>query len=193
MRLKIAFYKPLSDGEEPWINRLTEFVSGKFVHAELVFNDNYSCSIYQNETVFLKKKSFGRDNWTFKSVPVSPAQLQQIRVFCEKQQRDKKPFNKTGLILCTTPFPRKTDQSCFFCSELIICAFQNVGLMTELDSSMTTPSDLYNFLNQQNCAITESAVMKERLNNKQIKFAGVNTKKKSKKSKHKKIRFNFKK
>ncbi len=195
VKLRVAFYKPQNDGLEPFINRLTEFISGKFVHCELVFPSNESCSIYQGEQVFIKKKTFGRDSWIFKSVSVSERQHVLIRAFCNKQKRLQVGFNKSGLIRCTTPFPRSTDQSCWFCSELIISALQAGGMCKNIDSSMTTPTALFEYLQSKDSTLHGSAVLNERADKKGMQFKGVNYKKKSRKAKPKKklgLRFTLK-
>lgn len=194
-KIRIAFYKASSD--EPWINRLTQMLTGDLVHCEIVFSDNnnksIACSIYQGETVFMKAKTFGRDSWTFKSISLTEKQIQTIKTFCEEQVKKQIPFNKNGLIRCTTPFPRATDGLAWFCSELVVSALQLVDICKDLDPSMTTPSMLFTYLRNKDCTINESAVFDRRIKEKGLRFASVKTTADSAKiPKHKKKRLKFK-
>ena len=148
-QLSVAFYRGSSN--EPLINRITQMWTGDFVHCELVFVDpksgrNMACGVWQDETVFLRPKTFGRDTWTWRTIDLPEVDLQKARAFCQKQATNNCPFNKSGLVRCTTPFPRPTCGSVWFCSELGVSALQQAGLLLDLMPSATTPTDLYELL-----------------------------------------------
>jgi len=189
--LTVAFYRPEGDNE-PLINRLTSFLTGQFVHCELLFRDpstgrqNLASGVWQGELVFLKTKTFGRTSWSFKNIQITSKQADTMREFCANAAQKKTPFNKLGLLRCCTPFPRPTDHTCYFCSELAICAFQSAGLFESAIASMVTPSGLYDMLNDFNSHSTATPLLQERIQRKGLKFAfaGQNAAAKSVKKQH---------
>ena len=73
-----------------------------------------------------------------------------------------KLFNKSGYYRAITPFPRKTDHTRYFCSELTVAAFQSIGYFKDLNPCSTTPSDLYNYLLDKGYRFSPSPRWKER-------------------------------
>lgn len=148
--VSIAFYKGESN-DTSIINRITKLLTGDFVHCEIVFSEtavgnNLACGIWQGENVFYRKKTFGRKNWVFKKIRLSKEQVAKIKNFCKEMAENKIPFNYAGFLRAMTAYPRFTDKTCFFCSELIITAFHEAGLMLDVDSSCTTPTMLYQYI-----------------------------------------------
>lgn len=179
-QLSVAFYR--GTAHEPLINRITQWWTGQFVHCELVFVDpntgrNVACGVWQDETVFLRPKTFGRDTWSWRTISVSEKAINKIKQFCKEQADGDKPFNKSGLIRCTSPFPRPTDGSQWFCSELAVTALQNVGLFPDIIASATTPTELYHLLGNLGSSSYQggSVMMEQRISNKGLKFMGAMT------------------
>jgi len=176
-QISVAFYR--GTAHEPLINRVTQWWTGQFVHCELVFVDpnsgrNLACGVWQDETVFLRPKTFGRDTWSWRTISVPEKSINTIKQFCKVQADGGKGFNKAGLIRCTTPFPRPTDESQWFCSELAVTALQKVGLFPEIIASATTPTELYNLLGNlgSNSFQGGSVMMNQRISTKGLKFMG---------------------
>lgn len=171
-----AFYRP-EGSNEPMINQLTQWLTGKFVHVELLFVDpstgkqNLASGVWQNETVFFRRKTFGRTSWSFKSVQVTRKQATQMREFCAEAAAKKIPFNRMGLLRCCTSFPRTTDHTCYFCSELAVCAFQNAGLYMTAIPSIVTPTHLWELLNNQNHHAAASPLVNDRINKNGLSLA----------------------
>jgi len=173
--LCVAFYRP--EGEnEPFINRATSWITGQFVHCELLFRDpktgrqNLASSIWQQEAVFYRNKTFGRTSWTFKNIQIPSAQADKMREFCSDAAQKNIPFNKIGLLRCCTPWPRATDHTCYFCSEYLICAFQAAGLFMHAIPSVVTPSGLFDMLRDFNEHATGTPLLGERIQKKGLKF-----------------------
>jgi len=176
-QLSVAFYRGTNN--EPLINRVTQWWTGQFVHCELVFVDpntgkNMACGVWQGETVFLRPKTFGRDTWSWKTISVPEASIAKIKQFCQIQANGNKAFNKAGLLRCTTPFPRPTDGTQWFCSELAVTALQNVGLFPEVVASATTPTELYTLLGSLGSSSYQggSVMMNQRISTKGLSFMG---------------------
>ena len=144
------------------------------MHCELVFvepnGENLACGVWQGETVFLRPKTFGKDCWVWRSIRVSQAQMEIVKKWCRKQARKNIPFNKYGLIRCTTPFPRPTDGTCWFCSELCVAALQQIGLFEGEIPSAVTPSYLYKLLSEMDSYANASPLVSQRIANRKLKF-----------------------
>lgn len=174
--VRVAFYRP-TDPNEPLINRITSYLTGKFVHVELVFWDdrtkkqNLASSVWQNETVFFKRKTFGRTSWSFKSIQLPVKQVAAMKNFCQECATKSIPFNKMGLIRCVTPFPRPTCHTTYFCSEYVVVAFQKAGLFKTAIPSIVTPSNLWDMLDKMNQMSDASPLMQERINQKGLNFS----------------------
>lgn len=174
----MAFYRGTNN--EPLINRMTQWWTGDFVHCELVFVDprtgrNVACGVWQDETVFLRPKTFGRDTWTWRSIDMSEESLRAVRAFCKLQADSHCPFNKAGLIRCTTPFPRATCGKAWFCSELAVTALQQTGLLPNIVASATTPTDLYAMLGSLGSASYQGGtpLLASRIQSKGLTFTGI--------------------
>ena len=176
--LSVAFYRGTSN--EPLINRVTAMWTGPFVHCELVFVDpktgrNVACGVWQDETVFLRPKTFGRDTWSWRTITISDENLKTVRAFCKAQADANCPFNKAGLVRCTTPFPRPTCGKAWFCSELAVAALQSIGLLDDIVCSATTPTDLYQMLGSLGSQSFQggSAMLGQRIRSKGLTFNGI--------------------
>jgi len=173
----VAFYRPES-ATEPWINKLTAYWTGEFSHCEVVFlspqtkRHTLAASVYQGEKCFFKEKTFGRTSWSFRRITLTTTQVNAMKAYVREQARAEKPFNTIGLVRCVTAFPRTTDETCFFCSELVICAFQKAGVFCATMPSMVTPSALFKMLDEVgDTRMDGSPFMAERINQKGLSFS----------------------
>lgn len=159
---------------EPLINRITSLWTGPYMHCEVVFPQadgrNLACGVWQGETVFLRHKTFGKDCWVWRSLKLSPQKVNTIKRFCKTQADNNIPFNKSGLLRCTTPFPRPSDGKAWFCSELCVAALQTVGLFTNEVPSAVTPSYLYTLLGTVDSYASASLLVNQRIASKSLRF-----------------------
>lgn len=117
-------------------------------HVELRFSNGESFSIYQNETVFLKKR--GYSNTRYEIMPLTKIDAnQEALMYSFAQKQVGKPFNSSGLRRAWLPslLRRATDGSeangCWFCSELITSTLQRAGLVAGLQANGSSPNALY--------------------------------------------------
>ena len=170
--VSFVFYTGMGDSE-PWINRMTSVLTGKFMHCEVVFtgaragqNQNrqpLACGIWQNECVFLRPRTFGKDCWVWRSVKLSKRDVDKMFRFCKTQADNKIPFNRAGFLRCISPFPRPTDGKQWFCSELCMAALQEVGLFANEIPSAVTPTYLHELLATLDSYASESPHVEERI------------------------------
>ena len=175
-KITLAFYRPEGNNEH-WINKVAQVISGEFTHVEMVFRDpktgknNLAVFIYQGETCGFRPKTYGRTSWSFKSVQVSVEQAKKMRDFAKKQADNNIPFNKFGLIRAATSFPRPTDGTCWFCSELVVATFQEARIFMTAIPSTVSPTDLWNMLSQLNTHSEASPLMNERISKTGLSFS----------------------
>ena len=151
MRVSVAFYRGSDNSaEEPWLNVMAKIFTGEFVHCELVFDDpctgahTLACSVWQNETVFLRPKKFGRTNWIHVELILPDISVRTMKAWCTEQIG--KPFNTSGFYRCITPFPRYSNGDSWFCSELVVTALKEAGYLETAIPSTCTPTYLYKML-----------------------------------------------
>jgi hypothetical protein len=152
VQLYLLFYKPASD--DPFLNRFVAFFDSPFCHVEMAIpikvgeepwdRTMMGSSIYQNQTVFYKPKTYERDGYVSFSIEVSVAQLYKIKSFCRNHTRNMTPFNIYAMYAAYLPI-QLVETEGTFCSKHVTQALQhaNVELVEGINASLTTPSMLY--------------------------------------------------
>lgn len=141
MRMLVCFLSADSDLMSTHIlNKAAAYVSGDtnpMIHTEILFVDQSNradvvgraCSIHYGGKVFLENKRFSRNQWRFRSVSCSDAQVKAALQFC--QSKVGEPFNKLGYFLNPVCAPRRLRDDSWFCSEIVAGALQAAGLDVE--------------------------------------------------------------
>ena len=151
----LLFYKPTS--QDPLQNRLVSYFDGPFCHVEMAIPDRYGddpsqkvmwgSSIYQNEPVFYKQKTYRRDGYVSIAIEVTMQQLQTVRQFCMYHAAQQTPFSVAAMYAAYLPFQLiETDAT--FCSKHVAHALQAAGIsaVEGINPALTTPSLLYRSL-----------------------------------------------
>lgn len=146
--LALIFYKVAPD-EESLVNRAAACLTGNdgMSHVELRFRNGESLSIFQEETVFLKKRGYSNPNYRIVDLNVSTSSEQRMYNFARLQVG--KRFNRRGLYLALLPWPFRpksvghTTNGRWFCSELIVTTLQQGGMLTTVDCSSASPNSIY--------------------------------------------------
>jgi len=139
--------------EESTVNRAAACLTGSdgMSHVELRFRCGESLSIFQQETVFLKKRGYSNPNYRIVDLNVSPSSESQMYSFARLQVG--KRFNKSGLYLALLPWPLRPASSGhqadgrWFCSELIVRTLQAGGMLTTVDATAASPNSIYRAVN----------------------------------------------
>ena len=167
----LLFYKPKEN--DPFMNKLVAHFSPPFCHVELAFPerfgdepwqcDIYGSSIFQDETVFYKKKTYLRDGYVCLTIEVSRAQQYRIKNYCKQQAAMGVPFNRWAMYGSYLPVFRSEHGT--FCSKYIACALQHGGVVDPaiMDPARTTPSGLYAFLSDKIIAVPIVQVVPARM------------------------------
>jgi hypothetical protein len=180
-QIYLLFYKPTSD--DPFQNKIVAHFDGPFCHVELAFPNKcgeepwertvYGSSIYQDESVFFKPKTYKRDGYVSYAIEVSTAQYHKIKSYCRDQMQRKVGFSKLAMYASYLPFQIYYNSNGTFCSKHCTSALQHAGveLVATLNPNLTTPSRLYRYL-MKSAPITQ--VVPAKLNIQNIKNCSTN-------------------
>ena len=150
VQVYVLFYRPTNT--DPLLNRLVAFWDGPFCHCEMAFPERvgeepwdrvvWGSSIYQQETVFFKPKTYKRDGYMSIALEVTTAQMYRIRAFCRMHADRGTAFNIRAMYAAYLPFQViHTEET--FCSKHVAEALQSAGLLDGLNPALMTPSRLY--------------------------------------------------
>ena len=158
VQIYLLFYRPTR--YDPFQNRLVSLFDGPFCHVEMAIPDRFGeepwertvwgSSIYQDEAVFFKQKTYRRDGYVSIAIEVTVAQLYRIRAFCREHAARQTPFSLLAMYAAYLPF-QVVDTEATFCSKHVTHALQAGGIraVEALNASLTTPSKLYHTLKRQ--------------------------------------------
>ncbi len=137
------------------VNYVTTLCNGNgsdVFHVQVLFWDararayvTYSVNASVGHVHASDTKQFTARGWTFTRCPVTPAQAQVMRAFCVAQLG--RPFNAAGLYWLHV-WPRASDGSAWFCSELCAAALLRAGLLPAraVEPGAVSPAALYALL-----------------------------------------------
>ena len=152
VQVYLLFYKPTR--MDPLLNRLVAYVDGPFSHVEMAVPDRYGeepwermvwgSSIYQNEPVFFKQKTYKRDGYVSIAIEVTVPQMHKLRSFCRVHADRETPFSLMGMYAAYLPFQLVHTEGTF-CSKHVAQALQYAGVpaLEGVNPALTTPSTLY--------------------------------------------------
>lgn len=145
-KVTVAFLRGGGQSDHHSMNKVTRILTGQYIHCELVFDNNIACSILYGQTVHYGSKEFSRDEWVFRSTMMEKTKVRTMREFCRAEAKENRPFNNWGFYRAITPFPRHTDGTCWFCSELCTWAFQLAGVWPKALACTVSPSELLDMM-----------------------------------------------
>tara|TARA_B110000196_G_scaffold318578_1_gene334297 strand:+ start:1432 stop:2043 length:612 start_codon:yes stop_codon:yes gene_type:complete len=177
--IKVAFLTGSTKTDVDKVNYWTRVLTGDYIHCEIVFKDhksgkhNLSCSIVYGRSTYMEVRDFSRDEWSFVKVTVTKHEYHRIKRWCEDQVKAEIPFNSWGFYRAITPFPRSTDGTCWFCSEMVCTAFQQIGHFKGAVASTMSPTDLKEMMEKEfSVSVDMSPNVEARIKTKGLRFGG---------------------
>ena len=171
--LTIAFLRPGPE-EKDWVNNLVAKVSEHGVsHAELVFEDGMSYSIFAGQNLYFKPRTFSNPDYELISLSVSHAEYVSAYNFCQETSGYTIGFTDAGMVACYFQ-PRRcpcinTGSSVYvgytFCSKAITEALKHADVpeVEHLIPCTTSPATLYNAMRDSNRKVLCSVPYKREL------------------------------
>jgi len=152
----LLFYKPPAD--DPFMNRVVAWLDGPYCHCEIAFIPAaaqqgglqiLASSIYADEPVFLKNRTFSNTQYDSITLTVKPWQVHKMLQFCRDAVERKQGFDTWGFYTCMLPgsgfFFQSGGRDVTFCSKFVAECLQH-GDVCEFKSLMPTqctPSALH--------------------------------------------------
>lgn len=153
--LTLAFLHDSGEPDEPWMNRLTAFVSKyKVYHVELGFEDGNHFSIMHGGCVTFRIKTLDNPLYEIISLQVTDEQYMRCYGLCVNLTKQKIAYDDWGvwglyMYKCTSVCIPQSPEDVLaepktFCSKIVTAVLQqvNVSEVQHLHPSTTTPSDL---------------------------------------------------
>ena len=142
--VRLCFYEPRNSEEEPWINHLVAYFGKHYVsHVEIQFEDEMAASIYAQEEVFFRKRSYANPCYRIKAFTISSQSYDLMYKFCASSASRHVGFS--NLKMCLGPlFGYKGSSDLTFCSEFVTQTLQVGGVPFAMvtDAHKNTPSAL---------------------------------------------------
>lgn len=142
----VHFYRP-GPGDH-WLNHAVTKVSPPYSHCDLQFDNQVATSIYQNETVYMQRKTFSRLNYDCISLTLNEAEYARVFNFCLDAHQRKVGFDLLGMMCSTLPVGVRSPPHVTFCSRYVLEALQQSGHggFAGHCALTMTPSNLYRIL-----------------------------------------------
>lgn len=120
----------------------------KYCHVELVISDlpnnlgEFECfSAHLQEGVRYAWLNLSPNEWDLIELPEF-GQADRLKLIDWCDEHDGIKYDLTGALAFKLPW-RRADDAKWFCSEIVLSALQQVGLLTFVDASITSPNLLY--------------------------------------------------
>ena len=154
--INLAFLHDSGEPDEPWMNRLTAFVSkNKVFHVELGFEDQNHFSIMHGGCVTFRQKTLDNPCYEIVSLAVTGEQYLKLYVLCSQLAKRNITYDDWGvwalyMYKCTPPICSCCTKGAYieepktFCSKIVTAVLQTVDVVEvqHLYPPTTTPSDL---------------------------------------------------
>lgn len=161
-KVRLCFYEPRGESE-PWINRLAAFSGKHFVsHVEILFEDDSAASIFAEETVFFRQRTYSNPYYRIKMFLVTNSTYWLMYDYAWGCSQRQVCFSNTKMLCgpwfgCTNWCPDST-----FCSEFVTHTLQVGGVdwAMKLDAGRITPSQLLDRMNHNETTCFDSTAFK---------------------------------
>ena len=144
MKVRLCFYEPRAENEH-WLNRLVAWSGKNFVsHVEILFEDNMAASIFADDTVFFRERSYANPYYRIKMFLVSPTSYWLMYNYAKSCAERQIPFSNTKMI-CGPLIGFSGGADATFCSEFVTHTLQvgGVSFAMKMDATRSTPSILF--------------------------------------------------
>jgi hypothetical protein len=146
--IRLCFYEPRAANEH-WLNRLVASVGTHYVsHVEIMFEDDMAASIFADETVFFRKRSYANPYYRIKAFTVPFKSYDLMYQFAKRSSEQQKGFSNAKMF-CGPILGYRGSSDNTFCSEFVTNTLQvgGVGFAMKMDAGRSTPSALLGHMN----------------------------------------------
>ena len=146
--IRLCFYEPRAANEH-WLNRLVASVGSHYVsHVEIMFEDDMAASIFADEAVFFRKRSYANPYYRIKAFTVSSKSYDLMYAFAQRCAQQQKGFSNAKMF-CGPIVGYRGSSDSTFCSEFVTHTLQvgGVPFAMKMDAGRSTPSALLGHMN----------------------------------------------
>jgi hypothetical protein len=159
--VRLCFYEPRAENEH-WLNRLVASVGNHYVsHVEIMFEDDMAASIFADETVFFRKRSYANPYYRIKAFTVGSKSYDQMYRFAQSCSEQQKSFSNAKMF-CGPICGYRGSSDNTFCSEFVTHTLQVGGIpfAMRMDAGRSTPSALLGHMNAIETVCFDSTAFK---------------------------------
>jgi hypothetical protein len=162
MKVRLCFYEPRGENEH-WLNRLVASMGKHYVsHVEILFEDDNAASIFADETVFFRKRTYSNPYYRIKMFLVSPTSYWLMYNYAKSCSEKQISFSNAKMFC--GPFGGYSCGSAdtTFCSEFVTHTLQvgGVDFAMKMDATKSTPSLLLDYMNSHETICFDSTSFK---------------------------------
>jgi hypothetical protein len=159
--IRLCFYEPRAANEH-WLNRFVASVGSHYVsHVEIMFEDDMAASIFADETVFFKKRSYANPYYRIKAFTVAAKSYHLMYQFAQRCAEQQKSFSNCKMF-CGPLIGYRGSSDRTFCSEFVTHTLQvgGVPFAMKMDAGRSTPSALLGHMNAIETVCFDSTAFK---------------------------------
>jgi hypothetical protein len=146
--IRLCFYEPRAENEH-WLNRLVASLGSHYVsHVEIMFEDDMAASIFADETVFFRKRSYANPYYRIKAFTVNSQSYANMYTHVKSCAEQQIGFSNAKMF-CGPLIGYRGSSDNTFCSEFVTHTLQvgGVPFAMKMDASRSTPSALLGHMN----------------------------------------------
>jgi hypothetical protein len=160
-RVRLCFYEPRGE-DEPLVNLIVAYFGKHYVsHVEIQFADDMAASIYSEDEVFFRKRSYSNPCYVIKGFTVPAKSYDMMYKFCESSATRHIGFSNMKMFLGPLiGYRGSCDRT--FCSEFVTHVLQVGGIpfAMKTDASRCTPSVLLERINRSETVCFDTTAFK---------------------------------
>jgi len=159
--VRLCFYEPRGENE-PWINQIVAYFGKHYVsHVEIQFEDEMAASIYAEDEVFFRKRSYSNPCYRIKAFTVSAKSYDLMYKFCESAATRHVGFSNFRMV-CGPLLGYRGSSDRTFCSEFVTHTLQvgGVPFAMKTDAYRATPSVLLERINRSETVCFDTTAFK---------------------------------
>jgi hypothetical protein len=162
MKVRLCFYEPRGE-KEHWMNVLVASMGKHYVsHVEILFEDDNAASIFADDTVFFRQRSYANPYYRIKMFLVSPTSYWLMYNYAKSCAERQVSFSNTKMFCGPLIGYTCGSTDTTFCSEFVTHALQvgGVDFAMKMDATKSTPSKLLEHMNSHETICFDSTAFK---------------------------------
>jgi len=161
MIIRLCFYEPKGTGEN-WLNQLVAGFGKHYVsHVEILFEDDMAASIFADEVVFWRNRSYSNPQYRIHSFDVPTSSYWLMYNHARDMSKRNVGFSNAKMF-CGPLIGYRGSSDLTYCSEFVTQTLQvgGVSFAMKMDASRSTPSTLLEFMNTHSNVCFDSTSFK---------------------------------